>query len=439
MASVVNDPNGLKRILFVGSDGKRSAIRLGKMSRKSALSINLRVEDLVSASKHCHAIDPETASWVAGVDDVMADKLAAVGLIPARESSRLGAWLSKYIGSRADLKPASRAKLEQTKEKLLVRFDAAVPLRNITPNQAAEWRQWLIDSKVSKATVKTHIGNAKTIFNAAVDRELIQRSPFGKLKGGATASANDRYVTPDESRALLEAATDVRFRVLIALARLAGLRTPSETHLLTWADVDWERARLTVRSPKTEHHEGKEQRTVPITPALMTILQDAFDAAAEGEQRIVTLGRGGNIRRVVERIIGKAGVAPWDDLWQTLRRSCEKEWAMMFPQYAVSQWIGHSITVSGKHYANAVPDELFDRAAGPDDDADEAAQNAAQQVAANGRNAPRSDEGGKAENQEPAFCGQKQGTTESCDVREMSERVSEGIRTPDPRDHNPML
>lgn len=37
---------------------------------------------------------------------------------------------------------------------------------------------------------------------------------------------------------------------------------------------------------------------------------------------------------------------------------------MAHPQFAVSKWIGHSITLSGKHYANAVPDELFDRAAG---------------------------------------------------------------------------
>jgi hypothetical protein len=36
---------------------------------------------------------------------------------------------------------------------------------------------------------------------------------------------------------------------------------------------------------------------------------------------------------------------------------------MTFPQFAVSRWIGHSITISGKHYANAVPDELFERAA----------------------------------------------------------------------------
>ena len=50
---------------------------------------------------------------------------------------------------------------------------------------------------------------------------------------------------------------------------------------------------------------------------------------------------------------------PWARLWQTLRQSCEKEWAMAFPQYAVSKWIGHSITVSGRHYVNDVPDELF--------------------------------------------------------------------------------
>jgi len=35
---------------------------------------------------------------------------------------------------------------------------------------------------------------------------------------------------------------------------------------------------------------------------------------------------------------------------------------MRFPQFAVSKWIGRSNTVSGRHYASAVPDELFDKA-----------------------------------------------------------------------------
>ena len=61
--------------------------------------------------------------------------------------------------------------------------------------------------------------------------------------------------------------------------------------------------------------------------------------------------------------INRAGVMPWKGLWQTLRSSCEKEMAMIFPQYAVSKWIGHSIEVNGRHYTNGMPDELFDRAA----------------------------------------------------------------------------
>src|SRR5690554_3306204 len=57
--------------------------------------------------------------------------------------------------------------------------------------------------------------------------------------------------------------------------------------------------------------------------------------------------------------------------------------AESFPQYAVSKWIGHSITVSGKHYANNVPDELFTKAAGiaPADEANELAEKAAQNQA----------------------------------------------------------
>ena len=54
---------------------------------------------------------------------------------------------------------------------------------------------------------------------------------------------------------------------------------------------------------------------------------------------------------------------------------------MTFPQYAVSKWIGHSIAISGKHYANAVPDELFDRAATADGPAQTSAQRQAQRKA----------------------------------------------------------
>ena len=170
----------------------------------------------------------------------------------------------------------------------------------------------------------------------------------------------------------------------IGLARLAGLRTPSETGLATVADVDWDAARLRVRSPKTERFVGHEQRIVPISPRLMELLRERFEQMPDGEERLVTIRGAGARRRKMAAIMDRAGVERWADTWQTLRRSCEIERAQNFPQYAVSRWIAHSITVSGRHYANAIPDELFARVAGH-----QAAQVAAQQAAESGRTEPQ--------------------------------------------------
>src|SRR3712207_7230032 len=44
--------------------------------------------------------------------------------------------------------------------------------------------------------------------------------------------------------------------------------------------------------------------------------------------------------------------------FQVMRRNCETDWAQRYPQYAVSTWIGHDITVSAQHYLQ-VPEELY--------------------------------------------------------------------------------
>ena len=388
MASISNQRNGRKTIQFVGSDGKRRSIRLGKLNRKAATAFKVRVEHLVSASITGHPLDEETSRWLAGLDDAMIDRLAVVGLTTTRPSARLERFLEKYLTTRRHLKQASLRKLEQTKAKLLAFFDPEQALRAITMDQTADWRVWLAEQGLSEASVRLHSGNAKTIFNEAVGRGLVVESPFRHLTSGSTASRVTRYVSPTEVELILDACPNVQWRLLFALVRYAGLRVPSESHLLTWADIDWEWGRMTVRSPKTEHHAGHEQRTVPITPKLMTILQEGFDTAAEGGESVVTLGRGGQLHRRLQAIARQAGVETWPRAFQTLRSSCEKEWAMHFPQFAVSKWIGHSITVSGKHYANDVPDELFDRAAGAEER--EAVQNAVQHPSASTRTASQS-------------------------------------------------
>ena len=120
--------------------------------------------------------------------------------------------------------------------------------------------------------------------------------------------------------------------------------------------VDWERRRLQVYSPKTD-----STRFVPIVPELHDILAAAYDAAPERATKIISMSTN-NLRRGLEGIVAKAGLRPWDDLWQTLRRSAETMFSMTYPQHAVSQWIGHSVQVSLKHYT-MTPETLFETVA----------------------------------------------------------------------------
>lgn len=386
MASVSSDRRNGSRFIQFQFGGERRTIRLGKVPKKMAEAFKLRIEFLIAASLTGQPIDQASSLWLANLDDVMYGRLAATGLVPERTSRSLHAWMTEYLDRRKiDLKPSSYKKLIQTQDKLKSYFKDDKYLNDLTPLDGENWRLWLKEQGLSEASVRTHCGNAKTILRAAVAMEIIERSPFAKLPSGNTPTRNTRYVTPDEAAQIVEACPNIQWKLLFGLARYAGLRTPSETHLLTWNEVDWDRARLFVRSPKTEHHPGHESREVPITPKLMPILREG--AARTTGMKIVTIRGESNLRRRLLRIVNDAGVEPWDTIFQTLRRSCEIEWAQSFPQYAVSKWIGHSIVISGRHYANSIPDELFDRItnAGKQGDDSKSMQNPVQHRAARGR------------------------------------------------------
>jgi len=89
---------------------------------------------------------------------------------------------------------------------------------------------------------------------------------------------------------------------------------------------------------------------------------ERFRLAVDGDAKVVTMKHGGQSNRKIRRIMDLAGVEPWADAFQTLRSSREQIWCDEFSQSVVSKWIGHSITVSGKHYANRALDHHFDAA-----------------------------------------------------------------------------
>jgi hypothetical protein len=237
MASISTDSKGLRRILFVGADGQRRPIRLGRMPMKTAATIKARVESILAATLAGHAIDADTAAWVGSRDERLYDKLAAVGLVPRREPKpdgkphgvKLGDFLRQYIDGRSDIKPGTRMNLEQVRRNLLNFFDPDKPLMAITPGDADDFRVFLTE-RLAENTVRRNCGRAKQFFRAALRKRIIAENPFADLRGCGVQANTSRfyYVTREEAQKVLDACPDAQWRLLFALSRFGGLRCPSE-------------------------------------------------------------------------------------------------------------------------------------------------------------------------------------------------------------------
>ena len=172
-------------------------------------------------------------------------------------------------------------------------------------------------------------------------------------------------MTREETQKVLDACPNSQWRLIFALARFGGLRIPSELFALKWSDIHWDDGKMTVHSPKTEHHEGKESRLVPIFPELRPYLEDARELAGPSAEHVIDRGRAksDNLRTQLKRIIKRAGLMPWPKLFANLRSSRATELAEVFPGHVAAAFLGHSTQTAQKHYWQ-VTDEHFALAAG---------------------------------------------------------------------------
>lgn len=371
MASVINRPEGHRWIQFVDPSGKRQTLRLGKTPAKVAGEVCRRVELLLTGRITGTPPDRETAAWLASLDNVLRNKLAAIGLADASpDRLRLAEFLDGYIASRKDLKPATLTVLGHTRRCLVEHFGGQRSLRDITPGDAAAWRIWLAtvanirDSakdELSENTVRRRCGIAKQFFRAAVQRKLIDTNPFERLAAQVRGNrARQQFITRGEIQAAIDAAPDGQWRTIIALARYGGLRVPSELLALKWTDVDLPAGRMTLRASKTEHHDSGGVRVCPIFPELRPYLEAAWDAAEPGAEYVIDRYRdtNANLRTQFLRILARAALKPWPKLFHNLRASRQTELLDCFPIKAVCDWLGNSQPVAIEHYAQVTAEHF---------------------------------------------------------------------------------
>lgn len=365
MASLHSDKKRNRRIQFFNENGKRDSIRLGKVPLRIAKKIKDRIEELIVSKRTGFSLDLETAQWVAELDDSLAEKIARVGLIEPRATAKVSTlekFIDNYIESRANLKPNTSRNYKVTRKHLVEFFGAEKRLAEITAGDADEWHEHLSKS-LSPATVSRETKRAKQFFRFAVRKKLIRGNPFAELATPAQVNeARKEFVSMETIEKVIQACPDPEWRLIITLARFGGLRTPSESRALQIGDVDWENNRITIRSPKTEHHRGGASRIIPLFPELRPYLEASFDEAEPGQTHFITrLRNSPNLGTQFKRIIKQAGVKPWGKIFHNLRASRQTELTQLFGIKAACYWLGNSAAIADKHYLQ-VTDEEYEKA-----------------------------------------------------------------------------
>lgn len=357
---------------------QRVRLRLGDLPDDDAKAVATHVHRILAARLSGAPLSLDTAEWLGNLPAGLQEKLCHQGVIDDSlmrpTETKLGEFLELYFKRPEDRADATIAQLKLARNNLLTYFGPSRLLRSITHGEAIDYKKWLAQPRGKSqtrwkvATVNRICGRSKELLRYAVDRDLIDKSPFEGV-GGLTVRANrDRQfiVDPHLTARIIAAMPDTTWRLIFALARYGGLRSPSEQRTLRWEHIRWDDGKIHIYCVKTKRHAGREWREVPLWPELRPYLEAARAEAPADAEWVINHYRSKNANPAVHfaRLLKRAGIPLYPKLMQNLRYTRSMELIDAgYPEHVVQAWIGHSATISKEHY-RGVTEDHFRRALG---------------------------------------------------------------------------
>jgi len=376
MATLSRKDRGAWLIQFFDQNKKRRPIHLGKKyNEKTARELKEIVEKIIYHRDNSLVPDKKTQTWIQEASPEIRDKLAAVGLIEKPPTHTVKELWDTFIEKKTDVKDTTMTTYTAAKDRFFLFFEGKELIADLTPARMRLWKEYLRTQApcegakvpgLAESTVAGTIAKAKAVFNWSVQAGWLVTSPLdGVGRGSFVNEDKDRFITMDEYARLLDACPCSDWRVIIALARIGGLRCPSEVLRLKWSDINWNLDQFDVTSPKTERYKGKKGRWVPLFPALRSELESLFfKPSSEGTEYVINRYRDPertNLGTQFGRIVQLAGIEPVKRPFDNMRASRSTEIYAEHGAFLESQWIGHSSKIAKDHYLQ-VREEDFERA-----------------------------------------------------------------------------
>ncbi len=348
------------RVFFrIGST--KHAINLGQqVNKKQKQSFLTHLNRLVGAKMSGSKPDKSDMEWIASLPDAVHSQLHAKGLCDARVKPVVFVdYLDAHFKSRAESSRVAMSTTERWNTALghARSFFGKMTLQAIKRRDAEGFRVYLLKRRgqtkatMSEATVRKTCSIISGALVEAIKQGLVASNPFSDVPKSNVASPDSEVVVPAEDvLSVISYAEHPEDKMLLALARFAGLRIPSEIQELRWGHVNLKDNLLEVFAKKTQRY-GKTRRVIPIEPRLRTLLKDLKPAAASDEDYVLPYLRtysalGVRFRRLCEA----AGVKQWDKCFTNLRKSFASDMCIGRSPSDVAGWLGNTTPVFVKHY-----------------------------------------------------------------------------------------
>lgn len=134
----------------------------------------------------------------------------------------LALWTAEWLDCDPTKRATTRARDEYAMRVHFLPTLGHRPLSTITPLDVRRAVDALA-AKVAPATVRTNLGVLRAVLNAAVEADMIARSPVRGIKLETAPPCNRPTLTPEQLEALADAVPG-RYRVLVVAAGVVGLR-----------------------------------------------------------------------------------------------------------------------------------------------------------------------------------------------------------------------
>ena len=330
----------------------RKTIWLGFVSARNASTAHDLLSEITEHWDPSLSYPEKIRSRIEGLPTWLRKKFERHGLCHPPHAPHTLGDLIMHFQRTSNVRQGTKATYKQALRSLREKIGAETLLTAITTRDAEEWRSE-IAQHLSEATCAKRTNVCKAMFNRAVSLRWLAESPFRGVRSGVQTNESRLVMVPEETIVrVIKACPNDHWRALLALARYAGLRVPSEPMALTWGDVDLINNQLDVFAQKTSR-----RRKVPMRPPVQTYLAKIRPLSCQPSDRVFPMWTAqSNLGTTLEKIIKRAGLQRWPRLFQNLRASAETDWLSKYPEYEVTKWIGHSARVARTHYLIAQSD-----------------------------------------------------------------------------------